>query len=125
MTRRTRRPPQPTGTVASTAGPTLANSQAIAQSYFADLNSKNRTDARTLICDDAKTDFDQTANSPDNDFSFTWSNINYRAVGAVDTDVTVLTYDTTLTKGGQSEDFTVLLYFVTESGTKLCGESTN
>ncbi len=125
MTRRDSGPPQPTGTAASSEGPSLANSQAVALKYFADLNSKNRTDARTLICDDAKTDFDSTANSPDNDFTFTWSNINYRAVGAVDADVTVLTYDTTLTKDGQSEDFTVLLYFVSESGTKLCGESSN
>ncbi len=47
--------------------------------------------------------------TPDNDFTFTWSAITYRGAGAVDSDVTVLTYDTTLSRNSSSDQITVLL----------------
>jgi hypothetical protein len=102
----------------------VANSQVVANRYFNDLNTKNTADARTLLCDDAKSSFDTTVNDPDSDFTFTWTQITYRSVGAVDSDVTVLTYNTTLTRSSQSEQITVLLYFIIENGVKLCGEDT-
>ena len=117
-------PPRPTGSTAPADGPSLAASQAVATRYFNDLNAKNPADARTLLCDDAKSDFDTTVNDPDSDFTFSWTQITYRGVGAVDSDVTVLTYDTTLTRGSMSDQITVLLYFINENGVKLCGEDT-
>ena len=54
--------------------------------------------------------------------TFTWSDITLQGVGAVGSDVTVLTYDTTLTRNSRSNDLTVRLYLVDEGGAKICGE---
>jgi hypothetical protein len=116
-------PPSPTGTTAPPAGPSVANAQVVALRYFADLNHDDQADARNLLCEAAKAGFDNTVSDPDNDFTFAWSGINYLSVGAVDDDVTVLTYQVTLTKDSQVQDISLLLYFVNEGGVKICGET--
>jgi hypothetical protein len=96
---------------------------AIANRYFADLNAKNRTDARTLICSEELSEYDANGSSPDNDFTFTWTNISYQSVGAVESRITVLTYGVTLSRDSQSQPVTLRLYLVEQSGAKICGEA--
>jgi hypothetical protein len=116
-------PPQPTGTDAPPAGPSVPSAQVLATRYFADLNAKNQSDARTLVCNAAKAGFDDTVSDPDNDFTFVWSDISYTSAGAVGNDVTELTYQVTLTKDSRMQGISLLLYFVNEGGVKICGEA--
>jgi hypothetical protein len=115
-------PVTPSGSTAAKNGPSISSAQAVAGRYFTDLNSKNTTDALGLVCAKGKQQFKDSINDADSDFTYTWSNISYVKAGAVGDDVTALGYKVTVSKNGQSQTAQLILYFVTESGAKLCGE---
>ncbi|MBV9593793.1 MAG: hypothetical protein JO147_08365, partial [Actinobacteria bacterium] len=112
----------PTGTGAAKNGPSVSSSQALAQRYFADANSHNTNDALTFICDEGKAEFQNQINDPDSDFTYTWSNEKFKRAFPQGNDVTVVEYQVTVAKDGDSNTADIDFLFINEGGTKLCGE---
>jgi hypothetical protein len=103
-------------------GPTEKESRTVAERYINDVNTQNKTDALSLICAEAKDEYQASLDKADSDFAFKWTHVDYLGVSSDDDQTTVVSYDVTVTKGGQSKDLTVAFGVVDEGGAKLCSE---
>jgi hypothetical protein len=122
--------PAPTGSSSSAPGaapdgPSEVQARQVAEQYMADVNSQNKADALTLICDAAKSSYQQELTKPDNDFAFTWKAIQYVDVTNSDDQTTTVAYHVTLTQGTDSQSATVTFDVIDEGGPKLCGEGSS
>ncbi len=112
---------------AAVDGPNESDSKAVALRYIADVNSQNKADALTLICDEAKSSYQQSLQDADNDFTYKWANAQYVGVSNEDDETTTVTFDVSVTKltGGSAHSVTVAFGVIDEDGAKLCSEDAN
>ena len=115
-------PSSGSSTGAAVDGPTEAQAKAVALRYIADINAQNKADALTLICDEAKDDYQASLDRSDSDFAYTWSDISYAGVSNDDDETTTVSFDVTVAKNGATKDVTVTFGVVDEGGAKLCSE---
>jgi hypothetical protein len=113
---------QPTGSTAAADGPTVADSQALVGRYVDDLNAQDKVDSLTLICDEEKVAYTKALSESGNDFDYTWSDVTFVKVGSLDDRTTVVTYDATVSTGGNASNGRIAFAVVDEGGAKLCGE---
>ena len=112
---------------AAVDGPNESDSKTVALRYIADVNSQNKADALTLICDEAKSSYQKSLQDSDNDFTYKWANAQYVGVSNNDDETTTVTFKVSVSKlsGGTARPVTVAFGVVDEDGAKLCSEDAN
>ena len=102
---------------------TEADAKAIVERYLNDINSKDVTDATTLICAEQLQSWESNLNSANSDFNFhvdaaTFSSSTATSSGGLNVKYAI----TASSSSGQSADVTLTFTVISESGTKICGE---